>query len=187
MLEHCYFSLDQWEIKVHLLWGKWFNIPLWPFDQCDTATHWWPFWMQVKSRYGLVKLTYFGENCCCICEDGDKTKMGLTDNTLGIQLLARFKRSRKIDNNFHIMTSTQKNCCCYRLEVKLARRLPQVTWSWWSEATRWRCCSSTSCSSTSCSSSSCSCSRCFSNSALAQASQSRAALSHNRKLAIQKI
>ena len=29
--------------------------------------------------------------------------MGLTDNTLGIQLLARFKRSRKIDNNFHIM------------------------------------------------------------------------------------
>ena len=29
--------------------------------------------------------------------------MGLTDNTLGIQLLSRFKRSRKIDNNFHIM------------------------------------------------------------------------------------
>ena len=91
MLEHCNFSLDQWEIKVHLLWGKCFNIPLWPFDQCDTATHWWPFWMQVKSRYGLVKLTYFGDNCCCICEDGDKTKMGLTDNTLGIQSLARFK------------------------------------------------------------------------------------------------
>ena len=34
--------------------------------------------------------------------------MGLTDNTLGIQLLARFKRSRKIDNDFHIMTSIQK-------------------------------------------------------------------------------
>ena len=56
--------------------------------------------MQVKSRYGLVKLTYFGDNCCCICEDGDKTKMGLTDNILGIQLLARFKL-KKIDKNFH--------------------------------------------------------------------------------------
>ena len=56
--------------------------------------------MQVKSRYGLVKLTYFGDNCCCICEDGDKTKMGLTDNTLGIQSLARFKL-KKIDKNFH--------------------------------------------------------------------------------------
>ena len=26
----CYFSLDQWEIKMHLLWGKCFNIPHWP-------------------------------------------------------------------------------------------------------------------------------------------------------------
>ena len=165
---------------------------------------------RVGNRHGLVELTYSGDNCWCPCncENKDKTKMGLTDNTLGIQLLARFKRSRKIDknvhydnysndDNFHIMTSTQKNYCCYRLEVKLARRLPQVTWSWWSEATRWRCCSSTTCSSTSCSSTSCpstscpstscSCSRCFSTSALAQASQSRAALSHKRKLAIQKI
>ena len=27
MIEFCYFSLDQWEIRIHLLWGKCFNIP----------------------------------------------------------------------------------------------------------------------------------------------------------------
>ena len=27
MIELCYFSLDQWEIRIHLLWGKSFNIP----------------------------------------------------------------------------------------------------------------------------------------------------------------
>ena len=31
MIELCYFSLDQWEIRIHLLWGKSFNIPL----HCD--------------------------------------------------------------------------------------------------------------------------------------------------------
>ena len=30
MIELCFFSLDQWEIKIHLLWGKSFNIPHWP-------------------------------------------------------------------------------------------------------------------------------------------------------------
>ena len=30
MIELCYFSLDQWDIKIHLLWGKCFNIPHWP-------------------------------------------------------------------------------------------------------------------------------------------------------------
>ena len=30
MIELCFFSLDQWEIKIHLLWGKCFNIPHWP-------------------------------------------------------------------------------------------------------------------------------------------------------------
>ena len=34
--------------------------------------------------------------------------MELTDNTLGIQLLARFRRSRKTDKNFHIMTIIKK-------------------------------------------------------------------------------
>ena len=27
MMEVCYFSLDQWEISIHLLWGKCFNVP----------------------------------------------------------------------------------------------------------------------------------------------------------------
>ena len=30
MIELCFFSLDQWEIKIHLIWGKCFNIPHWP-------------------------------------------------------------------------------------------------------------------------------------------------------------
>ena len=34
--------------------------------------------------------------------------MELTDNTLGIQLLARFRRSRKTDKNFHIVTIIKK-------------------------------------------------------------------------------
>ena len=31
MIELCFFSLDQWEIRIHLLWGISFNIPL----HCD--------------------------------------------------------------------------------------------------------------------------------------------------------
>ena len=31
MIELCFFSLDQWEIRIHLLWGKCFNIP----HHCD--------------------------------------------------------------------------------------------------------------------------------------------------------
>ena len=31
MIELCYFSLDQWEIRIHLLWGKSFKIP----HHCD--------------------------------------------------------------------------------------------------------------------------------------------------------
>ena len=31
IIELCYFSLDQWEIRIHLLWGKSFNIPF----HCD--------------------------------------------------------------------------------------------------------------------------------------------------------
>ena len=31
MIKLCYFSLDQWEIRIHLLWGKCFNIP----HHCD--------------------------------------------------------------------------------------------------------------------------------------------------------
>ena len=31
MIELCYFSLDQWEIRIHLLWGKSYNISL----HCD--------------------------------------------------------------------------------------------------------------------------------------------------------
>ena len=30
MIELCFFSLDQWERKIHMLWGKSFNIPHWP-------------------------------------------------------------------------------------------------------------------------------------------------------------
>ena len=32
MIELCYFSLDQWEVKIHLLWGKCINIPHWLRD-----------------------------------------------------------------------------------------------------------------------------------------------------------
>ena len=32
MIELCYFSLDQWEIKIHVLWGICFNIPHWPWS-----------------------------------------------------------------------------------------------------------------------------------------------------------
>ena len=30
MVELCFFSLHQWEIKIYLLCGKYFNIPHWP-------------------------------------------------------------------------------------------------------------------------------------------------------------
>ena len=30
MIELCYFSLDQWGIGIHLLWGICFKIPHWP-------------------------------------------------------------------------------------------------------------------------------------------------------------
>ena len=33
MIELCFFSLDQWEIRIHLLWGKCFNFPHWSRSQ----------------------------------------------------------------------------------------------------------------------------------------------------------
>ena len=49
MIELCYFSLDQWEIRIHLLWGKSFNIPL----HCD------PHLNQTKFN-DLLSLTIIG-------------------------------------------------------------------------------------------------------------------------------
>ena len=61
MIELCYFSLDQWEIKIHLLWGKYFNIPHWPRSH-SIAAHWRAFQIQDKSRHGLDKMTFSGDN-----------------------------------------------------------------------------------------------------------------------------
>ena len=36
ILELCFFSLHQWEIKIHLLWGECFNIPHWPRSHLTT-------------------------------------------------------------------------------------------------------------------------------------------------------
>ena len=49
MIELCYFSLDQWEIRIHLLWGKSFNIP----HHCD------PHLNQTKCN-DLLPLTIHG-------------------------------------------------------------------------------------------------------------------------------
>ena len=49
MIELCYFSLDQWEIRIHPLWGKSFNIP----HHCDTHLN------QTKLN-GLFPLTIHG-------------------------------------------------------------------------------------------------------------------------------
>ena len=49
MKELCFFSLDQWEISIHLLWGKCFNIP----HNCD------PHLNQTKLN-GLLPLTIPG-------------------------------------------------------------------------------------------------------------------------------
>ena len=38
-----------------------------PLDQCEIATHGRTFQIQHKSRHGLVKPTYSGENCWCWC------------------------------------------------------------------------------------------------------------------------
>ena len=49
MIKLCYFSLDQWEIRIHLLWGKCFNIP----HHCD------PYLNQTKLN-GLLPLPIDG-------------------------------------------------------------------------------------------------------------------------------
>ena len=49
MIEFCYFPLDQWEIRIHLLWGKCFNSP----QYCD------PHLDQTKSN-DLLPLTIHG-------------------------------------------------------------------------------------------------------------------------------
>ena len=38
-----------------------------PFDQWEIATHWRAFQIQDKSRHGLVKMTYSGDNWWCPC------------------------------------------------------------------------------------------------------------------------
>ena len=49
MIELCYFSLNQWEMRIHLLWGKCFNIP----------HHWDPHLNQTKLN-DLLPLTIDG-------------------------------------------------------------------------------------------------------------------------------
>ena len=77
MIELCYFSLDQWEMKIHMLWGKCFisifliALVKKPLDQCEIARHWRAFLIQDKSRHGLVKMTYSQDNCWCPCYEHD--------------------------------------------------------------------------------------------------------------------
>ena len=37
-----------------------------PLDQCEITTRWRVFQIQDKSKHGLVKLTYSGDNCWCL-------------------------------------------------------------------------------------------------------------------------
>ena len=71
MIELCFFSLDQWGIKIHLLWGKCLNIPHWS-RSLSTNERWQhvEYFSKSKTRVGrhsLVKLTYSGGNCWCPC------------------------------------------------------------------------------------------------------------------------
>ena len=68
MKELCFFSLDQWEISIHLLWGKCFNIP----HHCD------PHLNQTKLN-GLLPLTIPG-----VLARPDQLLLGLVQ--LGLQL-----------------------------------------------------------------------------------------------------
>ena len=57
MIELCYFSLDQWEIRIHLLWGKCFNIP----HHCDPHLNQtkWLILMTYCPWQFLVSLSFF--------------------------------------------------------------------------------------------------------------------------------
>ena len=48
MKELCYFCLDQqWEIKIHLLWGKCFNVPHWPKSHFTNGTRVGMVWLKL--------------------------------------------------------------------------------------------------------------------------------------------
>ena len=64
MIQLCYFSLDQWELKIHLLWGKYFNITHWlrshstnrrlqHIEEISKSK------TRIQNRHGLVKGTLF--------------------------------------------------------------------------------------------------------------------------------
>ena len=55
MIELCYFCLDQWEIKIHLLCRKSFNIPDWPRRRLQHIEE----LSKSKTRVGTVWLTLF--------------------------------------------------------------------------------------------------------------------------------
>ena len=58
-IELCYFSLDQWEIRIHLLWGKCFNIP----HHCDPRLNQTKFndLLPLTIDGVLMKKRWFGE------------------------------------------------------------------------------------------------------------------------------
>ena len=71
MIELCFFSLDQWEIRIHLLWGKCFNIP----HHCDphlNQTKWLIFNDLLPLTIPGVLDQLFGDNLissCCLSSE----------------------------------------------------------------------------------------------------------------------
>ena len=105
MKELCFFSLDQWEISIHLLWGKCFNIP----HHCD------PHLNQTKLN-GLLPLTIPG-----VLDD-------LSFGLWFLDILIKICYSFGIFDHFHLNQSNSKPYVkdCWPVLIKIWKVLSNI-------------------------------------------------------------
>ena len=87
MIEFCYFSLIQWEIRIHLLWGKCFNIP----RNCDphlNQTKWLNSYVMTYCPWQLMVSLHLCKLCKALAYHSFST-------------IAYYKWARIYDSVFH--------------------------------------------------------------------------------------
>ena len=101
MKELCYFCLDQqWEIKIHLLWGKCFNVPHWPKSHFTNGTRVGMVWLKL-----LILGTIDGVLLHCQVHLCKKNNLTITS-----QELLNKRESNNLHDELNYFTWFANNC-----------------------------------------------------------------------------
>ena len=112
MIELCYFSLGQWEIRIHLLWGKCFHIP----HHCD------PHLNQTKFN-DLLPLTIHGvlESVNCGSNSILKVRFFGTSCTFILSLYQQRHKAKYIEHKY-----TTRMCLIVKFCLRSTRKNTKI-------------------------------------------------------------